>query len=341
MTTSPKISLIDNTGPNCLLPFLRAAGDACTQIDIAVAFITVPGLESVLHILQRVARKGHVRILTGLYQGFTEPKALAILLREQTESDHRLSVRICRDKRFHWKTYFLMTRRSATAIVGSSNMTAEGLAEPGEMNLVLRANRDAKQFCTVHSAFERYWDNRSQPLSKGIVDAYRQWGLRQLARRLPSVPIAKILGSPGGQEPPLNPARQKGYWRLSCVGTLTPATDDLLERLTNWDKKHYETLSTFTPRIRTGDLAVMFDFPARRMNLVEIKDHVETPMSTPDGRYFIAYQVVRSSKTKRLTPTLWKQLRNRRIVRGKEAAKHIKPLSEKAYHAAKELLQGK
>ncbi len=65
-----QISVVTNTGPNCLLPYLRRTGASCKQVDIAVAFITASGLESVLHLLQQVARKGRVRILTGLYQGW-------------------------------------------------------------------------------------------------------------------------------------------------------------------------------------------------------------------------------------------------------------------------------
>lgn len=341
MTTrsQSQISLITNIGPNCLLPYLRAAGSSCKQIDIAVAFITASGLESLLHLLQRVSRRGRVRILTGLYQGFTEPKALALLLREQ--ADARIAVRICRDKRFHWKSYFLIGSRSATAIVGSSNMTSQGLTERGELNLVLSAQRKARPFCTVHSAFENYWDKQSQPLTKEIVSRYRQWHKQQPASTRRSVPLKRILGKAAVTKDHADSATQRRCWRLSCVSTLDDATIDLLDRITDWDKKGYETLCTFTSRIRSGDRAVMFDFQANRMSLVEIMEQAETPSRTPDGRYFIAYKPVRSSKWKRLTPSLWKLLRDRKIVKGQAAARFIHSLPEKAYVSAEDLLRRK
>jgi len=343
MTTrsQSQISLITNIGPNCLLPYLRAAGSSCKQIDIAVAFITASGLESLLHLLQRVARKGRVRILTGLYQGFTEPKALALLLREQAESESRITVRICRDKRFHWKSYFLIGSRSATAIVGSSNMTSEGLTERGELNLVLSAQRDTTPFRTVHSGFEKYWDKESQPLTKEVVARYRNWREQQPPSPRRSVPLARILGRAMGPDDHAESARQQRFWRLSCVYRMDDDTVDLLAQLTDWDKKGYETLSTFTSRIRSGDRAVMFDFQANRMSLVEIMEQVETPSRTPDGRYFIAYKPVRSSTWKRLTPSLWKLLRDRKIVKGQAAARVIHSLPEKAYVSAEDLLRRK
>lgn len=341
MPVSPKIGLITNSGPNCLLPYLRAVGSSCKQIDIATAFITLSGLESLLHVLQQVASRGRVRVLTGLYQGFTEPKALALLLREQRDTSKRLSVRISRDKRFHWKSYFLLKARSATAIVGSSNMTSEGLTERGELNLVLSAQRDAKQFYTAHSAFETYWENESTPLSYENLAAYHHWHQQQPATSRRSVPLIRILGKAGETAKLADSPRKKRCWRLSCVSTLDDATEDLLDRITDWDKKGFETLSTFTSHIRAGDHAVMFDFQAKRMSLVEIMDQVETPIRTPDGRHFIAYKAARSSSSRRLSPSLWRLLREKQIVKGQTAARCIHSLSHKAYHAAEELLRRK
>ena len=109
-----KVGTIDNSGPNKLVSFLRAESRATQQIDMAVAFVTMSGLDSVLHLLKRTAARGNVRLLTGLYQGFTEPKALRTLLREQRQTDGRLSVQISAAPHFHWKAYFLAGNSSQT-----------------------------------------------------------------------------------------------------------------------------------------------------------------------------------------------------------------------------------
>jgi len=338
-TRSPtRIGLIDNSGPNKLLPYLRAVGASCRQIDIAVAFITAAGLESLLHLLKQVARKGRVRILTGIYQGFTDPKALAALLREQTASSERLSVRISHDHRFHWKTYLLTGTRSATAIVGSSNMTSEGLAESGELNIVLTTRYDAKDFRRIHSAFERQWDNRATLLGEQFVTHYRAWHRKQEPTTRRKVPLKKLLGTLSKGVATTSGPKDKKFWRLSCVGTLETGTVDLLGDITDWDERGLETLSTFTSLVRAGDEAVMFDTHSGRLSLVEIVDDTHTPRSTPDGRYFIAYRTKPKSIRKRLTPALWKNLREAKLVKNRQEAEFRCQLHERKFRMFEELL---
>ena len=332
------IGLIDNTGPNKLLPYLRATGSSCGQIDIAVAFITAAGVESLLHLLQRVARKGRVRILTGLYQGFTDPRALASLMREQVATNGRLAVRIYEDNRFHWKSYFLIAPRRATAIIGSSNMTSEGLGESGELNVVLSSRPDAKDFRSLHAVFERHWTNKSVALTEQILEVYGAWHRKQEPSRRRAVPMKAILGRKQAPKETSSDHRERSYWQLSCVGTMAQATEDLLNDITNWDKQRLETLSTFTSLIRNGDRAVLFDHNSHRLLLVDIEGDTRSPSKTPDGRNFIGYRVKRSTVRKRFGPTLWKQLREMKLVKSKHEAQFIRRISEKKYKAFEEML---
>src|SRR5690349_17804578 len=97
-----RVGIVENAGPNTLASFLRNAGSVAGSVDIASAFVTSAGLGLMSRLLRKVTVKGRVRILTGLYQGFTEPDALRALLREQQETEGRLSVRISKDRHFHW-----------------------------------------------------------------------------------------------------------------------------------------------------------------------------------------------------------------------------------------------
>jgi HKD family nuclease len=336
--STTRIDLIDNSGPNKLLPYLRAAGASCRQVDIAVAFITAAGLESLLHLLKQVASKGRVRILTGIYQGFTDPKALAVLLREQSATGARLAVRISHDPRFHWKTYLLTGTRSATAIIGSSNMTSEGLAESGELNLVLTTRHDAKDFRRIRSAFEKQWDNRATLLSEQFVSQYRAWHRKQEPTTRRKMPLKQLLGTVPSGVAATSGKKEKQYWRLSCVGTLETGTIDLLEDITDWDERGLETLSTFTSLVRAGDEAVMFDTQSSRLSLVEVVDDTHTPRPTPDGRYFIAYRVKPKSIQKRLTTALWKHLRKEKLIRTKREAMVRGKMSKRKYLLFEELL---
>jgi HKD family nuclease len=84
-----------------------------------------------------VAADGGVRLLTGLYQKFTEPQALRTLLRIQEETCGQLSVRLSLEPQFHRKMYLLTSRTRSTAILGSSNLTRDGLRSGGELNVMV------------------------------------------------------------------------------------------------------------------------------------------------------------------------------------------------------------
>jgi HKD family nuclease len=47
-----------------------------SEVSIAVAFVTPSGLHEILQPLRQVAASGSIRLLTGLYQKITEPRAL-------------------------------------------------------------------------------------------------------------------------------------------------------------------------------------------------------------------------------------------------------------------------
>ena len=170
-----KLGTIENAGPNTLVAFLRNAGAACDQIDIGVAFITAAGLDSLLYLLKKAASLGSVRVLTGLYQGFTEPRALRTLLMEQKRADGRFSVRVSTDQRFHWKAYFLVRRDTARVVIGSSNLTEYGLHETGELNVVLSLSTESNGFAELRRIYEQHWNNKSVGLTDEIVTTYEVW----------------------------------------------------------------------------------------------------------------------------------------------------------------------
>jgi len=108
-----RFALIENSGQNNLRDYLNGVLCRADRIDIAVAFITQAGLTEILQALRQVAGRGQVRILTGLYQGFTEPEALRMLLRVQDQTEGRLSVRLSTEPNFHRKLYLVKRTRTA------------------------------------------------------------------------------------------------------------------------------------------------------------------------------------------------------------------------------------
>ncbi len=326
-----KIGVVENSGPNTLLNFIQNAGDGAANIDLAAAFLTSSGVDAILYVLKKVARKGTVRVLTGLYQGFTEPDALRKLHRVQNETNGRLSVSVSRDGHFHWKCYFVKRSKTASLVVGSSNLTGDGLRQTGELNVVLTVAIGSKPYRDVTSLFESHWKSNAAPLTDLILTKYETW--KEKAGGLPprpSVPIRTILG---GSSPPRS---KKGlgtgrFWRTGINGYLEDKTETVLKDTTNWERQGYLYFSTWNCSFREGDRVVLFDMADKVIRIVEIKDTTETPVMTDDGVHFAAYQAVRGVPTRRLVANRWRFLKQSQLLKRRSEAGSTRKLSKAAF----------
>ena len=84
--TKTVFDIIENVGPDNLRDTLKVKLRIAKDVFISVAFITQSGLNEIIQPLRQVASQGKVKLITGLYQGFTEPKALETLLNIQNET---------------------------------------------------------------------------------------------------------------------------------------------------------------------------------------------------------------------------------------------------------------
>lgn len=93
--------LSSNGGPASLLKTIQQEQRNVIHAIVFVAFITEDGVRRILNGLKQVARRGGVNLITGLYQGFTSPEALRLLLQAQRQTGGNLSVRFLRHPGFH------------------------------------------------------------------------------------------------------------------------------------------------------------------------------------------------------------------------------------------------
>lgn len=331
MTRLPKIGFIENAGPNTLESFLKTTGDKARRLDLAVAFLTASGLDSVLYLLKKVARRGKVRLLTGLYQGFTEAPALRKLLRVQVETQGRISVAISRNDRFHWKCYIASRTKSADLVIGSSNLTSEGLKTSGELNVVLTVDNETKPYRDLTKTFQKHWESRAVLLSDSILKKYEQWKSEshfELSRT--TVPIRKILGSSTANRLK-SEMLPSNFWRTSLVGELEEETVAVLEDTTDWDRKYHAYFSTWETKFGIGDKVIIFDLVANVVSVAEIKDTTETPKKTPDGVHFAAYNQVAKIRTRRLLPNRWRSMKSSGLLRVQGDANATRKLTSKQF----------
>jgi len=328
-----RVNMIENAGPNSLKAFLEARLPSATQVDIAAAFVTQAGLNPVLHLLHRAAARGRVRLLTGLYECFTEPQALRTLLRVQQQTAGRLSVRLSTGKRFHWKAYLIRRRSSSTAVVGSSNLTVGGLWQDGELNVVLSS---AAHVRALYRAFEKAWGHRSVGLHPAQVERYARYrSAAGVTARARSVPLSRILGA----AVPHKPIEGQRYWRAYVDGTLSHKTEQVLHETTNWSESRYYYFNTGQPRFAVGDRAVLFDFVVGRVEVVRIRDVTETPQATPDGRHFAAYTCVHHVPRRRMTRRRWAMFKASGLLMNQAASRRDQNISRDRFEQFLEVLR--
>ena len=241
-----KLDIIENNGPDNLRDTLKSHLRRVSEVSIAVAFVTQGGLDELAQSLRQVAANGNVRLLTGLYQKVTEPQALRTLLRIQEETCGRFSVRLSREPQFHRKLYLLNNRTYSTAILGSSNLTREGLRSGGELNLIARLRKGALAAKRMAQAFEDDWKHRAVPLATEQVVEYENG--RPEVQKLESYTkgqLAKILGVSSSHRQATEDDQDRDFWRDFITGFVKKRTELIISETTNWDDRNYEWYSAW------------------------------------------------------------------------------------------------
>jgi len=333
MTKNVTIEVIENSGPNHLRGALRGKLAQASEVCIAVAFITESGLDEIIQPLRQVAAQGKVRIITGLYQHVTEPKALKTLLRTQTETRGKFVVRLSKEPQFHRKAFLIENRTRATAIVGSSNLTREGMRSGGELDLMVLFSSNAPSYKRLKEVFEKDWSRRrAVPLTSERIERYEKVRLAPVIQKAYTKgQLKKILGTKPSHDEGTVEEEPISIWRDYLSGFVRKRTERIISETTNWDDKRYERFNTGGRHpYRMGDQIFLFDFEGKRLSLVQVKDTTRTPIPTPDGRYFVAFKRVRNY-SRRFSTKLWKQLEDVGI--SEEDAQGIKKVnSETAKH---------
>lgn len=150
-----------------LLPSIIDQLKSSSSFDIAAAFVTKGGLSLIKTVLSDLAKKNiHGRLLTSNYLDFNDPEAYRELLKFPN-----LKVRISSKKGFHAKGYFFHHHNYSTAIIGSSNLTANALKENYEWNLVVSSDQNGDIYHKLSNTFEKEW-NESLDLTPELIDVY-------------------------------------------------------------------------------------------------------------------------------------------------------------------------
>lgn len=243
------MNLIPNRGPANLQTVITHASKPATKADLAVAFVTRRAVVRIRHNLQRIANRGPVRVLTGLFQGFTEPAALQLLMKARKATRGRLMINLSREPTFHRKQYVLYTRSKVLFIIGSSNLTDQGLHSGGECNAAVEMPANSVAARRISEDFDGAWKD-SLPVDSKILVEYSR--VRPTPRRAlqTSIQLAKILGRRRPRQPQPVSNNDISYWRDYVDTDLPRATIQIVDELTDWDRRGYSYFAVARDKYR-------------------------------------------------------------------------------------------
>lgn len=247
-------------------------------------------------------------------------------MRAQEESEGRLTVKLSREPHFHWKSYYLINGTKAHVLVGSSNLTADGLSESGELNIVLSLATSSKPFRDLHKLFDEHWELQAEQVSDDCISSHEKQRAELGTGHRKSISISSILGRKHKPKPEVK-ARTPRYWRTCLNGYLSEETVSLLNETTNWDRKGWLYLSAWNTSFSRGDLVLVFDIKDTSLYVAEIMDTTPTPVRTPDGTHFAAFKRLKKHGLRKLVSNRWKMLKADGLLKRKDDADYTKRIS--------------
>lgn len=145
---------------------------SCEEFSISVAFITMGGVEPLLHTLKELERKGIPgRILTTDYLSFSDPKALT-KLNEFRNIELRMYGTGASKMGFHTKGYIFKQNGIYHIIVGSSNLTQSALTKNREWNSKIVSIEQGEYTNQILEEFNQLWTSRYSVEYNNFIEEY-------------------------------------------------------------------------------------------------------------------------------------------------------------------------
>ncbi len=181
-----QIQMVDNVERNTI-SVLASALEGANDIRIAVAFVSSDGLSQIMPSVQTAMRVGaYVEFLVGMDLRATDPiaiKDLYTLFRGTSQGALLCFVSRNASAIYHPKMYLSRNSRTATAMIGSSNLTRRGLKTNIEANVVITDDVDAEIVSEIYSTYSRlkYHPNRVVPDDE-LIDLFADLCQREKAQ---------------------------------------------------------------------------------------------------------------------------------------------------------------
>lgn len=178
-----QIQMVDNIERKAV-SVLASAIDEAQDIRFAVAFVTEEGLEKIMPSLgSAIERKANLEFLIGLDSRATDPRAVLRLF--DFSCNHPNVSLLCfaspiPSSIYHPKIYLTRNGSQAMAMVGSSNLTSQGLSKNIEANLVVWDDIHSEIISEIYNSYGKlkYHPNRVVP-DEEFISLFAEWSRQE------------------------------------------------------------------------------------------------------------------------------------------------------------------
>ncbi len=230
------VANLERTTLAALAPALENAID----IRVAVAFVSQDGLSKMMPHLEIALQAGaNIEFLVGMDPHATDPKAIKELYAMHC-ANPQLSL-LCFAPRntnaiYHPKVYLARDNETATALIGSSNLTQGGLTKNFEANVILTASLDSEIISEIYSTYAQWKYHRQRVIpDEEFIDLFVELCNRE-----------KLQKNKLARDPALRRLRETFSSKTEQLQHPKPNREDLV----GWLKMVYEVLpqGSFTNR---------------------------------------------------------------------------------------------
>jgi len=241
----------------------------------------------------------------------------------------RLQIRVT-SARMHSKLYLAGAPRNKIAVIGSSNLTVDGLSGREELNVGTRGSSNP-----IYDVSAGYFDSLWQDavdLTRRLLAEYTDWCRDQARDHRPTfrLNIAR-------RRREAEPQHAKRYWAVTLTGWISDEAQTRVAEHTDWDEKGWYWFSLYTGRVRKRDEILVIDFTMGSRPLLYSYQVIErADVDTKDGRYFFAVRDM-ISRRRLLTSERRRELKSIGIRSGRDSG--IQSLSSETMKRVRAILR--
>lgn len=272
------------------------------EILIATAFIDKSAINLLEEALDKNKNLKSVKLLIGLYGYFNKKEDLLRLRTLAAKHAAKAQIQISRNAHFHWKFYYFKQRQTEIYYTGSANFTVGGLVKNSELLLKISTNtKDKSGVSEIIKEFNKEWD-RSANISAIKLDSYfnrdiignENVELKKFALLFPQEEVGQIEKS--------KIESNKAVVLLLTHYLKSTTIKMVSNNLPNW--KEFAAIDTkghFQNCINIKQLLIIDrkSIGSYKWHWAIVKDST-AQLSTPDGKYFIEYEIIQKPKSLKL-----------------------------------------